>query len=276
MTPASWTSAAGTTPSRPCPGSAPGPDTTSSPASARSMRRTSSPSWRSRPGSAADGPAERCQHAGRHQPPGVDPRQVDQRGGSDEDHRDDRRPAPVIADDEVVPERADRTQPPPHRAPSGVGRAPGPVPPGPAGASAAARDRRSSAAYPSDTAAITGTITSSAASPPGQATPAPSAPQKVPNDVSMMPTANFMAFSGTRASGARTAIPIPATVTTAAAAARAARPRFPWLSPNVIAMNTTSRPSSSTPLNESVNAYQSRTRPRPPVSAARAAATWRS
>jgi hypothetical protein len=35
----------------------------------------------------------------------------------------------------------------------------------------------------------------------GQCTPAPSAPQNVPNEVSMTPTANFIAFSGTRASG---------------------------------------------------------------------------
>ena len=38
----------------------------------------------------------------------------------------------------------------------------------------------------------------SAASPPGQCAPAPSADQKIPNVVSMTPTANFIVFSGTR------------------------------------------------------------------------------
>ena len=123
---------------------------------------------------------------------------------------------------------------------------------------------------------MTGMRPSRAASLPGQCTPAPSAPQNVPNEVSMTPTPNFIVFSGTRASGARAAIPTPAITSTAAAAPSAARPRFPWLSPNVIAMNTTSRPSSSTPLNDRVNAYQSRTPSRPPGAAARAAATSRS
>ncbi len=91
----------------------------------------------------------------------------------------------------------------------------------------------------------------------------------------MTPTANFMVFSGTRDNGARTAIPVAATASTAAAAAAAAAPRSPWLSPKVMAMNTTSRPSSSTPLNESVNAYQSLTPRRPPPVAACAAATCR-
>ncbi len=50
---------------------------------------------------------------------------------------------------------------------------------------------------------MAGTITSSAESDPGQCAPAPSAPQKVPNAVSITPTANFSVFSGTLARGAR-------------------------------------------------------------------------
>jgi hypothetical protein len=46
--------------------------------------------------------------------------------------------------------------------------------------------------------------------------------QKMPKDVSMTPTMNFIEFSGTRASGARTAIPASATTTTADSAAMAA------------------------------------------------------
>ena len=42
------------------------------------------------------------------------------------------------------------------------------------------------------------------ASSPGQCAPAPSAAQKIPNVVSITPTANFSVFSGTRSSGART------------------------------------------------------------------------
>ena len=45
-----------------------------------------------------------------------------------------------------------------------------------------------------------------ATSSPGQSQPAPSAAQKIPNVVSITPTANLSVFSGTRASGARTAI----------------------------------------------------------------------
>ncbi len=55
-----------------------------------------------------------------------------------------------------------------------------------------------------------------AASEPGQCAPAPSVDQKIPNVVSITPTVNFMRFSGTRASGARTAKPTPATRTRAA------------------------------------------------------------
>ncbi len=91
----------------------------------------------------------------------------------------------------------------------------------------------------------------------------------------MMPTANFIAFSGTFASGARTAIPVTVTTSNAAAAPITAAPTLRWLAPNVITMKTTSRPSSRTPLNESVKAYQSLTPRRDETAASLAAATSR-
>src|SRR5215472_9929489 len=209
-------------------------------------------------GSAPQRPAERGEDADGHQPPGVHPRDVDEQGGDGQGQRNGRRPAPVVADDEVVPERAERAQPAAHCAASFA----------PAGTSA--RVRRSSAVYPSATSTTRGTSTSRAASLPGQDTPAPSAPQKMPNEVSMTPTANFSVFSASRAC---TTTPTMATTTTAATALRAARPMLFWLAPKVMAMNTTSSPSSSTPLNDRVNAYQSWTQPRRPPDAARAAAT---
>src|SRR5580693_6634425 len=127
--------------------------------------------------------------------------------------------------------------------------------------------------YAAATSATMGTRTSSAASLPGHATPAPSAPQNVPNDVSITPTASFIQFSGTFASGALTAIPVIVTTMMAAAAPMTAAPRSFWLSPNVITMKTTSRPSSSTPLNASVKEYQSVTPRLVSLVAASAAAT---
>ena len=56
----------------------------------------------------------------------------------------------------------------------------------------------------------------------GHIAPAPSAPQKIPKDVSMIPTVNFIVFSGTRASGLRRANPDAATIMTAANAAKEA------------------------------------------------------
>ena len=83
--------------------------------------------------------------------------------------------------------------------------------------------------------------------------PAPSPPQNTPNDVSITPTANFIAFSGTRASGARTARPTATTSTTASRGGDAAR-RPVLLAPKVSTMNATSSPSSSTALNHTVKA----------------------
>ena len=93
------------------------------------------------------------------------------------------------------------------------------------------------------------------ASSPGQCAPAPSADQKIPNVVSITPTANFIAFSGTRASGARTATPI-------AGDEHDAPPRRPTAAsgidpcalPKVRTMNATSSPSRSTPLKASSEA----------------------
>src|SRR5215470_2334277 len=214
-------------------------------------------------GGAAQRPAQRGDDADGHQPPRVHPRDVDEQGGGGQGQRNGCRPPPVVTNDEVVPERAERAQPAAHRATSFTS------------AGASARARRSSAVYPSATSTTTGTSTSRAASFPGQDAPAPSAPQKIPNEVSMTPTANFRLFSGTRDSGVCTTTPTTATTTTAAAALRAARPTLFWLAPKVMAMKTTSSPSSSTPLNDSVKAYQSWTQPRRPPDAALAAATWR-
>src|SRR6516165_10262717 len=153
-------------------------------------------------GGTAEGPAERGEDADGHQPPGIHPRDVDEERGGNQGQRNRYRPAPVVTDDEVVPERAERAQPAAHRATSFT----------PAGTSA--RVRRSSVVYPSATSTTTGT--SRAASFPGHDTPAPSAPQKIPNEVSMTPTANFRVFSGTLASGACTTTPPTATTITAA------------------------------------------------------------
>src|SRR5213078_1542787 len=109
----------------------------------------------------------RGENADRHQPPRVHPRDVHEQGGGGQGERNGCRPAPVVTDDEVVPERAERAQPAAHRATSFT----------PAGA--VAWVRRSSAVYPSVTSTTTGTSTSSAASFPGHDTPAPSAPQKM-------------------------------------------------------------------------------------------------
>ncbi len=97
-------------------------------------------------------------------------------------------------------------------------------------------------------------MASRAASSPGQLAPAPMAPQNIPNEVSITPTANFIVFSGTFASGALAAAPAAITSSTAAAAAAAARGTRCWLAPRVSTMNATSRPSRSTPLKEIVKA----------------------
>src|ERR1700722_16668458 len=77
-----------------------------------------------------------------------------------------------------------------------------------------------------------GITASSAAPPPGQLAPAPSAPQNMPKELSITPTANFIVFSGTLARGARAATPAAITTSTAMAAAAAASGTCFWLAPN--------------------------------------------
>src|SRR5581483_3469340 len=177
----------------------------------------------------------------RQQPPGVD-RVVGQRVGRS-DQRDDRdRRRPVVADDEAPPEAPERGNPA-HASASSARRR--------------GRSWRSRTTSAPDAATTNATTASSAASEPGQRTPAPSPAQKIPNDVRSTPTANLIVFSGTRASGARTATPTAPTRTTASAAPAAASGTLPCVLPNATTMNATSSPSSSTPLNASVKPYQS-------------------
>ena len=71
------------------------------------------------------------------------------------------------------------------------------------------------------------------------------------------PTANLIVFSGTRESGPCASSPAATTSTTAAAAPSAASASCPCALPKAITMKTTSSPSSRTPLNATVNPYQS-------------------
>src|SRR5262249_44813684 len=169
--------------------------------------------------------------------------------------------------DEVVPEQAERLQLAHELITSEAGAE--------AAAACAACRARSHQTQLAAPRAISGTRASRAASLPGHCAPAPSAPQKVPNAVSMTPTANFIQFSGTFVSGALTTMPVMTTTTIAAAAPRAAAPMLWALSPNVITMKTTSSPSSSTPLKDSVKEYQSLTPRRDPAAASFAALTSR-
>src|SRR6202042_2418699 len=88
-----------------------------------------------------------------------------------------------------------------------------------------------------------------AASPPGHPTPRLSPVQNRPKADSITPTANFSAFSGTRASGRWIAAPTAATATQAARAPALASPRSPRPAPTAMTMNATSIPSMSTVLN---------------------------
>src|SRR4051794_15517908 len=153
------------------------------------------------------------------------------------------RDQPVVADHELPPETPEAAQPG-HARTSAV-------------RSRVRRSRRSRRTSANEKSRTKPSTPRSAASEPGQSPPAPSTDQKIPNVVSITPTANFIAFSGTRASGARTATPTPATSTSAQAAPAAASGIEPCALPNVRTMNTTSSPSSSTPLKASVNPYQS-------------------
>src|SRR4051794_10784915 len=191
------------------------------------------------------GPMQReAQHGDarqRQQPPRRHAR-ADERGGEGQRERHDDRDEGVVADHEVIQELRQCTKASHHAVGTGAER----------------RKRRAcrlrkALTSASEAASMNAMRARIATSPPGHRAPAPSAPQKMPNEVSITPTAYLSVFSGTRLSGARTAIPTAATTTTAAAAARAASATLCWFEPKVTAMNATSRPSSSTPLNDSMN-----------------------
>src|SRR6266702_4213327 len=149
----------------------------------------------------------------RENPPGREDR------GHAERDRDARCGQPVVADDEVPPEAAERGKPTAHAIATRACRA---------------RSTPTSVADQRITNARTPRI---AASPPGQSAPAPSADQKIPQVVSMIPTANFIVFTGTRASGARASTPTSATSNTAATAPAAASGIDPCVLPKVRTMN---------------------------------------
>ena len=129
----------------------------------------------------ANAEQEQHRHRDRQEPPRGDPERHERGLDGDPEH-DARGDPPVVADDEVPPEAAER-----------LTRAS----PGPTGSAAAPQARDQGERDEQDEGEDPG----SAASEPGQCAPAPSAVQKIPNVVSITPTANFIAFSGTRASG---------------------------------------------------------------------------
>src|SRR6185312_6961733 len=204
------------------------------------------------PGRPADAGGEQYQHRRRGDPPGVHPGHAERVCGGEGEYDADG-DSPIVTDEEVVPESGEALQTGDHD-------------------DAFDRSRRAAASITA-TQPYSRTSTTIARSAPGQLTPAPSAPQKVPNAHNMTPTTNFIVFSGTRDSGARTAAPTPATTRMAINAATAATGTSWALAPNVRAMNTTSRPSRTTLLNTTVKPYQSGTRPRPPADADCAAAS---
>src|SRR5262249_27504838 len=170
-------------------------------------------------------PRSHTGHRHGQKPPGRDVAAL-QHPGQPEPDGEPRGDAPVVADDEVPPEPPERTHA--LHACAATARV------------SAAFRRRSARVSASDTRPTYATIARTATSEPGQSTPAPSPAQKIPKLVSRTPTVNLSAFSGTRASGARTASPTAMTTKTAAAAAAAARPRRLCVLPKVITMNATS------------------------------------
>ena len=95
-------------------------------------------------------------------------------------------------------------------------------------------------------------------SPPGQSAPAPSTDQKMPNVVSIVPTANLIAFSGTRASGARTSDPDHDHEHERGGGPGGRERNAPLRAPEGEDDERDLIPSRKTPLNESVKPYQSR------------------
>src|SRR6266545_661650 len=189
-------------------------------------------------------PARTCKQESnreRKEPPRVDA-VVGEERRQPQRNREPRGDAPVVADDEVPPESSERAEVAHALAPAGTGTR---------------RWRRRTRTSANETTLRNAITPNRDSSSPGQSTTAPSAPQKQPKLVSRRPTANLIVFSGTRVSGPRASTPPATTSTSAAAAPPAARPSRPCALPNEITMKTTSRPSSRTPLNATVNAYQS-------------------
>src|SRR6185436_4052099 len=195
----------------------------------------------------------------RKQPPGVDV-VVDQNRDQADGDCNARGHRPVVAHDEVPPEAAERDDVLHALAPAGL---------------SSSRRRRSARTSSHEKALRKATRASSESSSPGQSAPAPSALQKQPKLVSSRPTANLIVFSGTRSSGPRARTPATTTTTSAATAPTIATSSRPWALPKVITMKTTSSPSSSTPLNATVNEYQSSPARRSPPAASASACSRR-
>src|SRR5262249_11927316 len=116
----------------------------------------------------------------REQPPGVDAPVRQYRRQTERD-RDAGRDPPVVADDEVPPETAERAQTAHAPASAGTSRC-------------RRRNAWTQAKETNPKNASTPRIESSS---PGQSTPTPSAAQKQPNVVRSRPTVNLIVFSGT-------------------------------------------------------------------------------
>src|SRR5205823_14504566 len=175
--------------------------------------------------SSAQREPQHSRHCDGHQPPRIDPGRDEGGCASDREHDAGRR-SPVVAHDEVPPEMAEGAD---------------------AAHAKATRRRLSEATAPKESRTTNASTPGNDALSPGQCAPAPSADQKIPNVVSITPTANLSEFSGTRVSGPRTSTPTTATSTRAMPAPSAARSILPWALPKVMTMNATSSPSSRTP-----------------------------
>src|SRR6266542_2176414 len=166
------------------------------PSSARGRRARAS----ALDGSAAQRQREHECDRGREEPPRVHA-VVRQECGERESDRNACGDAPVVADDEVPPEAAERAE---------ILHASAPA------VTRIVRLRRSERTSTSETSPKNPIPASRESSSPGQSTPAPSAPQKQPKLVSRRPTTNLIVFSGTRESGPRARIPATTTTTNAA------------------------------------------------------------
>src|SRR6266571_9445539 len=114
----------------------------------------------------------------RKEPPGRD-RVVREHPREDERERAPRGDAPVVSDDEPIPEAPERPQESHAPAPGGSMRI---------GGTSRRWARSSSATSPNDRTRTNASTTGIAASAPGHWTPAPSAAQKIPNVESIAPT----------------------------------------------------------------------------------------